>query len=172
VAVGEHLADGIVGLEQRFIAGLPPDATLDAQKLLSCVYRLRGDMGFGIAHVGDGFAAAVSWAPDDVEAATWTAYGGTGTLALGAVQADGTQQVIYTAPTSVGTSTLDAVSYTVADQHKDAVAKASASVQLDAGPSIIPVAPSQVAQGQTVTITNVSPGLSGDTLTIVGVRNL
>ncbi len=38
--------------------------------------------GGGIARAGDGFAAAVSWAPGDVEAAAWTAYGGTGTLAL------------------------------------------------------------------------------------------
>ncbi len=36
----------------------------------------------GVARMGDGFAAAVSWAPHDVEAAAWTAYGATGTLAL------------------------------------------------------------------------------------------
>lgn len=36
----------------------------------------------GVARAGDGFAAAVSWAPGDVEAAAWTAYGATGTLAL------------------------------------------------------------------------------------------
>ena len=36
----------------------------------------------GVARLGDGIAAAVSWAPGDVEAAAWTAYGATGTLAL------------------------------------------------------------------------------------------
>jgi hypothetical protein len=36
----------------------------------------------GVARTSDGFAAAVSWAPHDVEAAAWTAYGATGTLAL------------------------------------------------------------------------------------------
>ncbi len=36
----------------------------------------------GIARVGDGYAATVAWAPGDVEAASWTAYGATGSLAL------------------------------------------------------------------------------------------
>lgn len=57
---------------------------------------------------------------------------GTGTLSLGAVQADGTQQVIYTAPAKTAKSSTDQVAYTVADQHNDAIASATANVSLAA----------------------------------------
>ena len=58
--------------------------------------------------------------------------GSLGTISLGSVLGNGTQQVIYTAPTNVQANSVDAVSYTVADQHHDAVASGTASVQLDA----------------------------------------
>jgi plastocyanin len=91
---------------------------------------------------------------------------GTGTLSLGTVQADGTQQVIYTAPSSVVTSTLDAVSYIVTDQHHDAVAAGSSNVRLDAGPTIAAATPSVIEDSQTTVVGIVTPGIVGDTLTL------
>ena len=91
--------------------------------------------------------------------------GGLGTVSLGAVQSDGTQQVIYTAPATVAASGTDTVSYSVTDQHGGVVANQSASVSLDAGPSVSPVA-AAVEQGQTAVIGIVTPGASGDTLTL------
>ncbi|MBV9249939.1 MAG: hypothetical protein JO227_11925, partial [Acetobacteraceae bacterium] len=66
-----------------------------------------------------------------------TQTGGTGVLSLGAVQPDGSQAVIYTAPASLASSALDAVGYTVTNQHNAAVASGSASVQLDAGDQFV-----------------------------------
>ncbi len=97
---------------------------------------------------------------------TLTQTAGSGVLSLGSVQANGTQQIIYTAGSSIATSSLDAVSYTVSDQHQDALAKGSASVQLDAGPTIAAATPSVLEQGQTTIIGTFTPGLSGDTLSL------
>ncbi|WP_428391499.1 beta strand repeat-containing protein [Lichenicoccus sp.] len=93
------------------------------------------------------------------------AAGGLGTVSLGAVQTNGTRQVIYTAPTAVTASGIDTVSYSVTDQHGGAVASQSASVSLDAGPSVIPIA-AAVEHGQTAVIGIVTPGVSGDALTL------
>ena len=90
--------------------------------------------------------------------------GGRGTLALQLV--NGVEEVIYTAPSVIAASTLDRVSYTISDQHNDAMATGSASVQLDAGPSITSVTPSVVEKGQTTEVGTVTPGLAGDTLTL------
>jgi hypothetical protein len=93
--------------------------------------------------------------------------GSLGSLSLGAVQAsDGTQQVIYTAPASIASSTTDAVSYTVKDQHNVAVASGSGNVQLDAGPTIAAATLTVIAQGHTEVIGTVTPGIAGDTLTL------
>ena len=89
---------------------------------------------------------------------------GAGILNLGTVQANGTQQIIYTAPTTVSASTTDAVSYTVIEN--GATATGTANVQLDVGPSIAPETPSAVGQGQTTDIGLLTPGLAGDTLTL------
>ena len=90
--------------------------------------------------------------------------GGSGTLALQLV--NGVEEVIYTAPSTIAASTLDTVSYTISDQHNGAMATGSASVQLDAGPSITSVTPSVVEKGQTTEVGAVTPGLAGDTLTL------
>ena len=95
------------------------------------------------------------------------AAGSLGVLSLGAVQADGTQQVIYTAPTSIAASGTDPVSYTIADQHNDVIASGSASVSLDAGATIASVTPLAVEQGQATVVGTVTPGLAGDALTLV-----
>ena len=89
---------------------------------------------------------------------------GAGTLSLGAVQNDGTQQVVYTAPAAVPASATDAVSYTIAENGLSV--PGSANVQLDAGPSITPATPSAVGQGKTTVIGTVTPGLSGRRLTL------
>jgi Ca2+-binding RTX toxin-like protein len=89
---------------------------------------------------------------------------GSGTVTLQLV--NGVEEVIYTAPSAIAASTLDTVSYTIRDQHNDAMATGSASVQLDAGPSITSVTPSVVEKGQTTEIGTVTPGLAGDTLTL------
>ena len=57
-------------------------AALVAARARAAAHRPAAGPDGGIARAGDRYAAAVSWAPDDVEAAAWTAYGGTGTLAL------------------------------------------------------------------------------------------
>jgi ABC-type Na+ efflux pump permease subunit len=90
--------------------------------------------------------------------------GGSGVLALQLV--NGVEEVIYTAPSTIAVSTLDTVSYTISDQHNDAIATGSASVQLDAGPRITSVTPSVVEKGQTTELGTVTPGLAGDTLTL------
>jgi type VI protein secretion system component Hcp len=90
--------------------------------------------------------------------------GGSGALALQLV--NGVEEVIYTAPSAIAASTLDTVSYTISDQHNDAVATASASVQLDAGPTITTATPAVVEKGQTTVIGTVTEGLVGDALTL------
>jgi len=69
-------------------------------------------------------------------------------------------------PATVAASALDAVAYTVTDQHNDAVASGSATVQLDAGPTITSVTPAVVEMGQSTEIGTVAPGLAGDMLTL------
>ena len=97
---------------------------------------------------------------------TLTETGGIGTLSLGPVQADGSQQVIYTAPTSIAASATDSVSYQVSDQQAGTSASGTADVQLDAGPSVTAQTPSSVQIGQSTVIGTVTPGLPGDTLTL------
>jgi probable HAF family extracellular repeat protein len=90
--------------------------------------------------------------------------GGNGALALQLV--NGVEEVIYTAPSQISASTVDAVSYTITDQYNDVAPSGSVAVQLDAGPSITSVTPSVVENGQTTEIGTVTPGLTGDTLTL------
>jgi hypothetical protein len=94
------------------------------------------------------------------------AAGSLGILSLGAVQANGTRQVIYTAPASISASVIDPVTYSVNDEHDDAIALGSANVLLNAGPNITSQAPSAVEKGQTTVIGIVTRGLPGDTLTL------
>jgi hypothetical protein len=54
-------------------------------------------------------------------------------------------QHAYIAPSTITGNTLDTVFYTISDQYNDAMAAGSASVQLDAGPSITSVTPSVVS---------------------------
>ena len=91
--------------------------------------------------------------------------GGIGALSLGAAQVDGTQQVIYTAPATVAASVVDVVSYTVTDNN-GAAATGSASVQLDAGPTVTPQAPSVVEASQTTVLGTVTPGVAFDALSL------
>jgi Ca2+-binding RTX toxin-like protein len=89
--------------------------------------------------------------------------GGGGALALKLVGS--VEEVIYTAPVTVAASTLDAVSYTVTDQ-LGGTTTGSASVQLDAGPTIASVTPAVVEKGQSTEIGTVAAGLAGDMLTL------
>ena len=96
---------------------------------------------------------------------------GNGTLSLGPVSGL-VQQVLYTAPGAIPSSTIDAVSYTVSDQHNDAVASAIADVQLDSGPKA-GNATLYLSAGESVDLTSLllaldTPGLPGDTLTLTG----
>jgi hypothetical protein len=90
---------------------------------------------------------------------------GAGTLSLGAVQADGSQQVIYAAPSSIAASTKDAVSYTVTENGESATG--AASVQLDAGPAVALVPFTPGAANKAVTVAMATPGLATDTLSVV-----
>jgi probable HAF family extracellular repeat protein len=88
---------------------------------------------------------------------------GNGTVALQLV--NGVEEVIYTAPSQISASTVDTVSYTIADQYND-VASGSNAIQLDAGPSITAVVPALVKESQTTQIGTVAPGLTADTLSL------
>jgi hypothetical protein len=83
----------------------------------------------------------------------------------------GVEEVIYRAPGSISASTTVPVGYRISDQHADATASGKASVQLDAGPTLTPVAGSSVQSGQSTEIAMVTPGLSGDTLTLSPSKN-
>ena len=100
---------------------------------------------------------------------TLTQIAGTGVLALGTVQANGLQQVIYTAPSTIINSTTDAFSYTISDQHHDITATATASVQLDSGPTILAATPTTVEHGQTTVLGTILPGVTGDKFSLTGV---
>ena len=62
--------------------------------------------------------------------------GGNGTVALQLVS--GVEEVIYTAPSTIPASVVDAVTYTVVDQHNDVLASEAASVQLTPTPAPTP----------------------------------
>jgi hypothetical protein len=79
---------------------------------------------------------------------------------------NGVEEVIYTAPASISPSTTVLLSYQISDQHADASASGSATVQLDAGPTVTALAVSSVQNGQSTEIATVTPGLSSDTLTL------
>ena len=88
-----------------------------------------------------------------------------GSGALSLRLAGGVEEVIYTAPATVAASTPDAVTYSVNDQFGDTTS-GTASIQLDAGPTITAVAPSVVEQNHSEEIGTVAPGLVGDMLTL------
>ena len=88
---------------------------------------------------------------------------GSGALSLRLV--GGVEEVIYAAPAIITASAPDAVTYSVSDQFDDTTS-ATASIQLDAGPTITAVAPSVVEQNHSEEIGTVAPGLAGDTLTL------
>ncbi|HEY4174772.1 MAG TPA: type I secretion C-terminal target domain-containing protein [Rhodopila sp.] len=93
-----------------------------------------------------------------------TQTGGNGTLSL--ITVNGIQEVVYQAPAHVASDAVDMVSYTVYDQQLATLVTGTASVQLDAGPSITAAVPSAVEKGQTTVIGTVTPGLPGDTITL------
>jgi Ca2+-binding RTX toxin-like protein len=82
--------------------------------------------------------------------------GSSGMLSLGPVSG-GVQQVIYTPPSTIAANTPDTVSYTITDQHKDAVA---------VGSSTVPVAPAGDSiyvgtAGHSITVGNVNAAIDG-----------
>jgi hypothetical protein len=98
------------------------------------------------------------------DALTLTETAGAGTLSLGVVQANGAQQVIYTAPDVISASAIDKVAYTVSEN--GASATGTASVQLDSGPSIALQAFALSGVGHAVTLATATPGLSADELSL------
>jgi hypothetical protein len=80
---------------------------------------------------------------------------GSGALSLRLVA--GVQEVIYAAPAIVTASALDAVTYTVTDQHDDAVATGSSTVPLASGNGAIVVG----AAGGAVNVGNGSSAIDG-----------
>src|SRR6202007_1136075 len=69
-----------------------------------------------------------------------------GTLSLQLV--GGVEEIVYTAASAIPSRVVDNVSYSIDDQHHDAVATGSANVQLDAGPTITPATPDVVEINQ------------------------
>ena len=87
-------------------------------------------------------------------------------LSIGPVLADGTEQLIYTAPASVTTSGSRTLSYTIEDQHVGGHSYA-AQVQLDAGPVVTPATPTgNLENRQAMVIGSVAAAAAGDTLTL------
>jgi hypothetical protein len=88
-------------------------------------------------------------------------------LSLGPAAENGTENLIYTAPAGVTTSTVENLSYTVVDQNLGGNSYIG-QVLLDGGPMATPIVPAtSVENGQSVVIGSVAPGLKGDTLTLV-----
>ena len=111
-------------------------------------------------------------AGDDLEVAQTAPSTLRGTLSIGIVLPDGTQQVLYTAPETIPTSVDDGVGFTVTDQNNDAYASAAVVVHLDAGPTAGNVTTTAFL-GQTdltnAILADVTRGLAGDTETITAV---
>jgi hypothetical protein len=109
---------------------------------------------------------------DDLEVAQTAPSTLRGTLSLGKVLPDGTQQVLYTAPETIASSVEDGVGFTVTDQNDDAYASAAVVVKLDAGPTAGNVTATAFL-GQTdltsAILADVTRGLAGDTETITAV---
>jgi len=97
---------------------------------------------------------------------TLTETSGTGTVSLGPVQSDGSQQVIYTAPASIPVSTTDTVDFLITESDGISVDIESVAT-LDAGPSLMPQTPSLVGPNQSTVIGVATPGLPGDTLDVI-----
>jgi hypothetical protein len=78
----------------------------------------------------------------------------------------GQESVVYTAPTSIpGGSGQATINYIVSDQHNDATAVGSATVQLVTPPPTVTLSSSgTIEQGQTIVLATVTPGRTGDTL--------
>lgn len=93
--------------------------------------------------------------------------GGSGTVSLGPVQADGTSQILVAAPSHLLASTTTALTYILTDSQSGATTQGSANVSFDAGPSVTATVPAAVGHGKTVTIATVAKGLAGDTLQLV-----
>jgi hypothetical protein len=89
-----------------------------------------------------------------------------GTVALGPVQPDGTQQILYTAPASVASLVTDSVSYTIADPFGD-VSQGTATVLVDTGPVLTPQTVPALEQNRVFVVAHVKPGdLPGDWVTM------
>lgn len=87
-------------------------------------------------------------------------------LSIGPLLANGTEQLIYTAPAGVTTTHATTLDYTVEDQHVGGHSYVTA-IQLVAGPVVTPVIPTgNLENGQSVVIGSVKSGLAGDTLAI------
>ncbi len=86
-------------------------------------------------------------------------------LSLGPVLANGTQQITYTAPLGITTSSEQTLTYVVDDQNWVGNFYTN-TVQLDAGPVITAVPSGDVENNQIVVIGTVAPGVPGDMLTL------
>ena len=161
---------------QPILYTAPASVTASTLDLVSFAISENGASSLGSAMVQlDPGPAVASQAPVPVEIGQFTLIGtatpglngdtlvlaqtaGAGTVSLGAVLPNGTQQVIYTAPTAPSGNAVDPVAYTVSDQHNDAVAQAGASVTVTVAPIAPPSANetvvATVAGGSTSSITD------------------
>ena len=92
--------------------------------------------------------------------------GSKGIVTLGSI-VNGIQENLYTAPAHVFVSAMDKVSYSIVDQHQNAMAEASSCVQLDQGVSVTQLGSVTLAKGQSAVVDTVTAGLPGDTVTLV-----
>lgn len=88
-----------------------------------------------------------------------------GTVSLGAANASGVQQVLYTAPPHIHANSIENVSYTITDSHGSPPASGSASVQLDFGVTITSTGPVILNAGQSAVVDTITAGLPGDVVT-------
>jgi hypothetical protein len=88
---------------------------------------------------------------------------------LGSVVLSGTA-VIYTAPNAIAASMLDTIGFQIVDLTHTSTTSATATVQLDSGPTLIASSGAvTLAPGATAILGNAEPGLPGDVLTLVPI---
>ncbi len=85
-----------------------------------------------------------------------------GVVSLGAADANGVQQVIYTAPPHIHLNSIENIAYSITDQHGSVAATGSANVQLDFGVTVTSAGAVILSPGQSAVVDTIVGGLPGD----------
>ncbi len=88
-----------------------------------------------------------------------------GVVSFGAADANGVQQIIYTAPAHIHLNSIENVAYGITDQHGSPAVAGSAAVQLDFGVTVTSTGPHILSVGQSAIVDTITAGLPGDVVT-------